>query len=78
MGVVPFRMSHVHLRGLPSLPDFPELNVRTYVVPRGSTEEPGVWFFSLDATSALAVRAARWSYYLPYFDARISCTPTAA
>jgi uncharacterized protein YqjF (DUF2071 family) len=34
IGVVPFRMSQVSLRGTPSLPKvsaFPELNVRTYV-----------------------------------------------
>jgi hypothetical protein len=48
---------------------FPELNVRTYVKSRGRS---GVWFFSLDATSRLAVRAARISYGLPYYDARIT------
>jgi uncharacterized protein YqjF (DUF2071 family) len=58
---------------VPGLSAFPELNVRTYVTPAGTKQKPGIWFFSLDATNALAVRAARWSYYLPYFDARISC-----
>jgi uncharacterized protein YqjF (DUF2071 family) len=71
IGVVPFRMSRVHPRCLPLIPGthtFPELNVRTYVRVGGL---PGVWFFSLDATSRLAVRVARWTYHLPYFDADI-------
>ena len=53
IGVVPFRMSGVRLRGTPALPTlsaFPELNVRTYVKRDG---KPGVWFFSLDAGFAL-------------------------
>jgi uncharacterized protein YqjF (DUF2071 family) len=32
----------------------------------------GVWFFSLDAASPLAVRGARWLYHLPYFNADMS------
>jgi len=74
LGVVPFRMAGTRLRGLPPIPGtaaFPEINVRTYAVaPDGRT---GVWFFSLDATSRLAVRAARAWFGLPYFDARIDC-----
>jgi hypothetical protein len=72
IGVVPFRMSGVRPRFVPSLPGisaFPELNVRTYVRTGG---RPGVWFFSLDAASRLAVRAARVSFHLPYFDAAMS------
>ena len=71
LGVVPFRMTGVRLRGLPPLPgarSFPELNVRTYVSAEG---KPGVWFFSLDAASRIAVRAARAWFHLPYFDARM-------
>ena len=71
LGVVPFVMTGVTPRGLPSLPGssaFSELNLRTYVVSGG---RPGVWFFSLDATSRLAVRAARLTFHLPYFDASI-------
>lgn len=74
IGVVPFRMSGIRARWLPPMPGtsaFPELNVRTYVTSHG---KPGVWFFSLDATSKLAVRAARLTFHLPYFDARMSCT----
>jgi uncharacterized protein YqjF (DUF2071 family) len=76
LGVVPFRMSGVRPRLVPPIPGlsaFPELNVRTYVVPKETGEKPGVWFFSLDATSRLAVRAARLAFSLPYFDANISC-----
>ena len=67
LGVVPFWMSGVRARGLPSVPDlsrFPELNVRTYVTYGG---EPGVYFFSLDAASLPAVCTARALYHLPYF-----------
>ncbi len=78
LGVVPFRMSGVRLRGLPPIPGtaaFPEINVRTYAVaPDGRT---GVWFFSLDATSRLAVRGARAWFGLPYFDARIDVAAVA-
>ncbi len=73
LGLVPFRMSAVRLRGTPALPGlsaFPELNLRTYV-RRG--EHRGVWFFSLDAASSLAVRVARAWFHLPYFHARMDC-----
>jgi uncharacterized protein YqjF (DUF2071 family) len=72
IGVVPFRMADVRARLLPPVPtltEFPELNVRTYVTAGG---KPGVWFFSLDAASWLAVRGARTWFHLPYFDARMS------
>jgi hypothetical protein len=71
IGVVPFLMADVRPRSTPSLPwisAFAELNVRTYVTVGG---KPGVWFFSLDAANPLAVRVARASYNLPYFDARM-------
>ena len=69
VGVVPFRMTGVHPRWMPPVPGtsaFAELNVRTYVTENG---KPGVWFFSLDAASALAVAAARRWFHLPYFRA---------
>lgn len=72
IGIVPFRMSGVGLRFLPGMA-FPELNVRTYVKHRGKS---GVWFFSLDAGSRLAVRAARL-LGLPYFDARMRAATMA-
>jgi uncharacterized protein YqjF (DUF2071 family) len=74
VGVVPFRMEGVRLRGAPPVPTthaFPEINVRTYVRAAGRA---GVWFFSLDAASKLAVRGARRLYTLPYFDAKITVT----
>lgn len=73
VGVVPFRMSGIALRGLPAVPGtdaFPELNVRAYVTKNG---KPGVWFFSLDAANALAVWMARHWYHLPYYRAEMTC-----
>ncbi len=72
LGIVPFRMSNVAPRYFPELPlvsRFPELNVRTYVT---IDNKPGVWFFSLDATNRLAVRAARTLFHLNYVDAAIT------
>ncbi len=80
IGVVPFRMERVHPRCVPALPRwmhpphpscFLELNVRTYVRHRGKA---GVFFFSLDAASRLAVRVARRLFHLPYFDAQMEIT----
>jgi uncharacterized protein YqjF (DUF2071 family) len=73
LGIVPFRITGLRARGmvpLPGLSEFNELNVRTYV--RAADGKPGVWFFSLEATSRIAVRAARRLYRLPYFDARMA------
>lgn len=67
--LAPFRVAGLRLRGLPPFPgvsDFPELNLRTYVRAAGRA---GVWFFSLDAASAMAVTAARTLYRLPYHHA---------
>jgi len=69
IGVVPFCMTGVRPRYFPMPLAFPELNVRTYVKTPGRS---GVWFFSLDAASWIAVRAARAWYGLPYYDARMS------
>ncbi len=71
VGVVPFHMSQVHPRGLPSAPwlsQFPELNVRTYVNVDGIA---GVYFFSLDAANPIAVALARTVFHLPYFNAKM-------
>jgi uncharacterized protein YqjF (DUF2071 family) len=73
LGIVPFRVTGMRARGLlpvPGASSFLELNVRTYV--RAADERPGVWFFSLDASSRLAVQAARRVYRLPYFHARLA------
>ena len=72
LGITPFRVAGLRVRGTPPVPilsSFPELNVRTYVTVDGN---PGILFFSLDAASAFAVAAARRSYKLPYFWARMS------
>ena len=72
LGVVPFRMEGVGIRGVPDLPwlsAFPELNVRTYVTAGG---KPGVWFFSLDAANSVAVWTARRFFHLPYYRAEMS------
>jgi uncharacterized protein YqjF (DUF2071 family) len=75
VGLVPFFMSGVRPWWSPpilGLSSFCETNVRTYVHFRG--REPGVWFFSLDASSSLAVRVARWRWHLPYFRAQMKLT----
>jgi uncharacterized protein YqjF (DUF2071 family) len=73
VGLVPFTMTGVRPRCSPAIPglsNFHEVNVRTYVHAGG--RDPGVWFFSLDAASRIAVRLARWSYHLPYQFAQMS------
>jgi uncharacterized protein YqjF (DUF2071 family) len=72
LGITPFRLTGLRGRGLlplPYLSSFLELNVRTYV---RTEDKPGIWFFSLDASSRAAVEAARRTYHLPYFHARMS------
>lgn len=74
IGVIPFYMSGVRMRATPPVPTanrFAELNVRTYVTLDG---RPGVWFFSLDAASMLAVIGARLGIRLPYFRASMDMT----
>lgn len=73
IGLVPFSMERVRPWWAPPVPGiswFPETNVRTYVRHRSGAT--GVWFFSLDAGSRLAVRVARRFWGLPYFDAAMS------
>jgi uncharacterized protein YqjF (DUF2071 family) len=72
LAVTPFAVRNLRLRWMPPVPglsSFPEVNVRTYVSVGG---KPGIFFFSLDAASLLAVHAARRAYRLPYFHARMS------
>jgi uncharacterized protein YqjF (DUF2071 family) len=72
VGVTPFRVAGVRLRRTlppPVISRFPELNVRTYVTVDG---KPGIYFLSLDAGSRAAAAAARRSYRLPYFHARMT------
>jgi uncharacterized protein YqjF (DUF2071 family) len=70
LGITPFLVEGLRLRGTPPPPvisRFAEVNVRTYVSYGG---KPGIYFLSLDATSRLAVAAARRAYRLPYFHSR--------
>ena len=72
VGIVAFSIAGARARGVPArlgLRAFGEINVRTYVTGGGT---PGVWFLSLDAASAVAVRAGRSALHLPYHDARIA------
>jgi uncharacterized protein YqjF (DUF2071 family) len=72
IAVVPFEITGLRLRGTlpaPVLSRFAEANVRTYTTVDG---RPGIYFLSLDAASAVAVAAARASYRLPYFRARMA------
>src|SRR5690606_7514720 len=67
VGLVPFTMTGVRPVLTPSIPfvsSFHETNLRTYVHVEG--RDPGVWFFSLDAASTLAVIGARAALSLPY------------
>ena len=76
LGVVPFGMAGVAPRFAPDVPglsSFLELNLRTYVTANGRA---GVWFFSLDAANAVAVRLARAAFHLPYMDARMKSERT--
>jgi uncharacterized protein len=69
VGVTPFLMTGVAVRGVPTIPGFsdaPELNVRTYVTLNGKR---GVYFFSLDIFNVIACAGARMLYGLPYFYA---------
>ena len=72
VGLVPFSMTGVRPIWSPPVPllsNFHETNVRTYVHFRGAN--PGVWFFSLDAANAIAVRIARALWKLPYHFANM-------
>ena len=70
VGLIPFVVQALRPIGAPRWLglDFLETNVRTYVHLGG--REPGVYFFSLDAASLLAVIGVRAAFGLPYFFAR--------
>jgi hypothetical protein len=70
--LIPFAIFASRPAGLPRLLSmkFLEVNLRTYV--RGPDGEPGIYFFSLEASSRLAVLGARFGYGLPYFAARMA------
>ncbi|HKQ09226.1 MAG TPA: DUF2071 domain-containing protein [Blastocatellia bacterium] len=71
IAITPFTVRDARPVFVPPLPwvsDFHETNVRTYVYIDGV---PGVWFFSLDANSLVAVLGARAFFSLPYHEAEI-------
>jgi uncharacterized protein YqjF (DUF2071 family) len=72
IAVTPFNVWNARPVFLPPVPwvsNFHEINVRTYVHLNGV---PGVWFFSLDANSVVAVWGARTFFHLPYHTAHIT------
>lgn len=72
VGIIPFSVKGARAPFTPPLPgisSFDEVNVRTYVHHRGA--DPGVFFFTLEASSRFAVRFARSFFHLPYRDANI-------
>ena len=75
VGVVPFVMQGVRPRWCPKRLafNFLETNVRTYVCRDG---RPGVYFFSLEAASRMAVWAARRFWGLPYYHAAMQIEQT--
>jgi uncharacterized protein len=76
LGIVFFRVRALRARGalpVPGISSFLQLNVRTYV--RGPDGLPGVWFFSIDASSRLAALGVRRIYRVPAFHARMTLEP---
>lgn len=76
IAIAPFTMWDIRalppfIPALPGLSALHEMNVRTYV---HLNRVPGVWFFSLDASSAAAVLAARTFFFLPYYHAQMELT----
>ena len=72
LSLVFFRVRALRARGalpVPGISSFLQLNVRTYV--RGPDGLPGVWFFSIDASSRLAALGVRRIYHVPAFHARM-------
>jgi uncharacterized protein YqjF (DUF2071 family) len=68
LGVMPFWMDRIKVRGLPPIPgarSFPDLSLRTYVREERSGT-PGVFCLSLDSNNLLAVGVGRAIYRLPY------------
>ena len=71
IGIVLFKAVGMRPRFLPPIPsikNYLELNVRTYVKFNGKS---GVYFLSLDADSWLAVEATTKTKFLPYRHARM-------
>jgi len=68
LGVMPFWIEQIKVRGLPPLPgarSFPHLSLRTYVRDP-QTGTLGLSFLSLEASNLLAAAVGRTFYRLPY------------
>jgi len=76
--LIPFAIQGSRPAGAPAAlgMSFLETNLRTYV--RSARGEAGIFFFSLEASSWLAVAGARAAYALPYFPARMECRKDGA
>jgi uncharacterized protein YqjF (DUF2071 family) len=78
VSAVAFRLERVRLSWFPGfgpVPDFVELNLRTYVRRRG---ESAIYFLSMHANSRIGVTLGRWFTPLPYAFAPIdyACSNT--
>ncbi len=73
LGIMPFWMDRIKVRGLPAIAgsrSFPDLSLRTYVREERSGT-PGVLCLSLDASNPLLAAAGRAFYSLPYHWAQM-------
>jgi uncharacterized protein len=73
LSLVFFRVRALRARGalpVPGISSFLQLNIRTYV--SGPDGLPGVWFFTIDASSRLAALGVRRIYRVPAFYARMT------
>jgi uncharacterized protein YqjF (DUF2071 family) len=72
VSLIPFQIVEARPAHVPRAlaTSFLETNLRSYVRDRAG--QSGIYFFSLDASSSLAVTAARLLYGLPYFSAAMS------
>src|SRR4051812_22094227 len=67
ISLTPFRMERFRVSGLPPVPglsNFPETNLRTYVV--GPDGRDGIFFLSLEVDSLATTLGARLAYGAPY------------
>ena len=71
VGLVPFRLSSVRLRGLPPVPRlvFEQLDVLTFVAV---DDRPGFWLCSVDVSNPVLLEAAKRTHRLPAYRARMS------
>ncbi len=68
-----FLMDRMKIRGVPPIPgarSFPALSLRTYVRDQ-RTGVPGMYFFSLDVSSLLAVGVGKVFYHMPFHWAQM-------